>query len=109
MKGKKIFSSKKAPRSQGPYSQAVIYNGLLYVSGQIPIDSRTGLLVRATIEEETEAVLNNIKGIVADAGAQMDDVLKVTCYLSDMNDFKRFNVIYEKYFSYQGMLGAQAV
>ena len=99
MKGKKIFSSKKAPRSQGPYSQAVIYNGLMYLSGQIPIDPLSGLLVRATIEEETEAVLNNIKGIVEDAGAQMEDVLKVTCYLSDMNDFERFNAVYQKYFS----------
>ena len=99
MKGKKIFSSNKAPKAQGPYSQAVIYNELLYISGQIPIDPVSGLLVRATIEEETESVLNNIRGIVEDAGAHMEDVLKVTCYLADMNDFERFNAVYEKYYS----------
>ncbi len=98
MNGKKIFSSNKAPKSKGPYSQGVIYGGLLYVSGQIPVDPGTGLLVRATIEEETESVLNNIKGIVEDAGAGMEDVLKMTCYLADMNDFERFNTVYEKYF-----------
>ncbi|MEN8262813.1 MAG: RidA family protein [Nitrospirota bacterium] len=98
MKGKKIFSSNSAPKAQGPYSQAVIHNGLLYISGQIPVDPVSGLLVRATIEEETESVLNNISGIVEDAGARMEDVLKVTCYLADMNDFERFNAVYEKYF-----------
>jgi 2-iminobutanoate/2-iminopropanoate deaminase len=98
MKGKKIFSSNKAPKSKGPYSQAVMYGGILYVSGQIPVDPVSGLLVRATIEEETETVLNNIRGIVEDAGAQMEDVLKVTCFLADMNDFERFNSVYEKYF-----------
>ena len=99
MKGKKIFSSKRDPKSKGPYSQAVIYNVLLYVSGQIPIDPVTDSLVRATIEDETESVLNNLKGIAEDAGAGMEDVLKVTCYLADMNDFARFNNVYEKYFS----------
>ena len=59
----------------------------------------TDLLVHATIEDETEAVLNNLKGIIEDAGAGMEDVLKVTCYLADMNDFARFNNVYEKYFS----------
>ena len=98
MKGKKTFSSSRAPEAQGPYSQAVIHNGLLYISGQIPIDPVSGLLVRATIEEETESVLNNIRGIVEDAGARMEDVLKVACYLADMNDFERFNAVYEKYF-----------
>ncbi len=99
MKGKKTFSSSRGPKAQGPYSQAVIHNGLLYISGQIPIDPASGLLVRATIEEETESVLNNIRGIVEDAGARMEDVLKVTCYLADMNDFDRFNAVYGKYFS----------
>lgn len=98
MERKKIFSSPRAPQARGPYSQAVIHNGLLYVSGQIPIDPVTDLLVRATIEDETEAVLNNLKGIVEEAGARMEDVLKVTCYLADLNDFARFNAVYEKYF-----------
>jgi 2-iminobutanoate/2-iminopropanoate deaminase len=99
MPNKKIFFSEKAPRPRGPYSQAVIYNGLMYISGQIPIDTVTGLMVRGTIEEETETVLNNLKSIVEEAGAGMADVLKVTCYLDDLEDFARFNSVYEKYFS----------
>jgi 2-iminobutanoate/2-iminopropanoate deaminase len=96
--GKKIFSSERAPKPKGPYSQAVIYNGLLYVSGQIPVDFETGMMVRGTIEDETHAVLNNIKIIVEDAGVGMCDVLKLTCYLADMDDFQRFNSVYREYF-----------
>ena len=95
---KKIFYSDKAPKPKGPYSQAVIHNGLLYISGQIPIDPKTGAIVRGTIEEETETTLNNIKNIVEDAGAGMKDVLKVTCCLADMDDFERFNNVYREYF-----------
>lgn len=98
MTRKKIFITEKAPAVKGPYSQAVIHDGVMYVSGQIPIDSVTGLMVRGTIEEETETVLNNLKSIVEEAGAGMDDVLKVSCYLADMEDFARFNSVYEKYF-----------
>jgi len=100
MADKKIFSSDKTPKPKGPYSQAVIHNGLLYISGQIPIDAETGLMVRGTIEEETDAVLNNIKIIVEEAGARMEDVLKVTCYLSDLDDFERFNNVYKEYFKH---------
>ncbi len=99
MAGKKIFCSDKAPVPQGPYSQAVIHDGLLYISGQVPIDSVSGSLVRATIEEETEVVLKNIKIIVEEAGAEMENVLKVTCYLADIEDFPRFNSVYGKYFA----------
>jgi 2-iminobutanoate/2-iminopropanoate deaminase len=95
---KRVFHSNKAPEPKGPYSQGVINNGLLYISGQIPIDMESGSIVRATIEEETEAVLNNIRTIVEEAGAKMDDVLKVTCYLADIEDFPRFNEAYGKYF-----------
>jgi 2-iminobutanoate/2-iminopropanoate deaminase len=98
MPGKKIFYTEKAPPPKGPYSQAVIHNGLMYVSGQIPIDSVTGLILRSTIEEETETVLKNLKIIVEEAGAGMEDVLRVSCYLADMEDFPRFNSVYEKYF-----------
>jgi 2-iminobutanoate/2-iminopropanoate deaminase len=94
MPNKKIFYTEKAPAPKGPYSQAVIHNGVMYVSGQIPIDSVTGLMVRGTIEEETETVLNNLKIIVEEAGAAMEDVLRVSCYLADMEDFARFNSVY---------------
>jgi len=99
MAGKKVFFTQKAPEPKGPYSQAVIHDGLLYISGQVPVDAATGELVRGTIEEETEAVLNNIKIITEEAGADMDCVLKVTCYLADIHDFPRFNQVYEKYFA----------
>lgn len=98
MAGKKVFFTQKAPEPKGPYSQAVIHDGLMYISGQIPIDPVTGELVRGTIEEETEVVLNNIKIITEEAKADMDCVLRVTCYLADMDDFPRFNEVYEKYF-----------
>lgn len=98
MTGKKIFYTDKAPRPKGPYSQAVIHNSLLYLSGQIPVDRATGQLVRGTIEEETEAVLNNIRIIAEEAGAEMGDAIKITCYLADMADFTRFNDVYRKFF-----------
>ena len=99
MTDKKIFLTDRAPGPVGPYSQAVIHNGLMYVSGQIPLDPQTGELVRGTIEDETEAVLNNLRSIVEEAGATMEDVLRVSCYLADMEDFPRFNAIYAKYFT----------
>ncbi len=95
-----IFCTDRAPEPKGPYSQAVIYNGLLYISGQVPIDPKKGELLRGTIEEETQVVLNNIKYIVEEAGARMNDVLKVTCYLADMADFDRFNTIYKTFFQH---------
>lgn len=98
MAGKKVFYTQKAPKPKGPYSQAVIHDGLMYISGQVPVDPVTGELVRGTIEEETEAVLNNIKIITEEARANMDCVLKVTCYLADMDDFPRFNQVYAKFF-----------
>ena len=97
MAGKEIFYSDKAPEPKGPYSQAVIHNGVMYLSGQIPLDSE-GVLVRGTIEEETAAVLENMKILVEEAGAGLEDVMKVTCYLADMEDFKRFNDVYRNYF-----------
>jgi len=98
MSDKKIFLTDKAPKPVGPYSQAVIHNGLMYVSGQIPLDPESGELVRGTIEDETEAVMNNLRMIVEGAGAAMEDVLRVSCYLSDMEDFPRFNAVYAQYF-----------
>ena len=98
MANKKIFRSQRAPQAKGPYSQAVTHRGLLYISGQIPVDPATGTPLRATIEEETERTLNNLKLIVEDAGSKMDDVIKVTCYLADIEDFPRFNNTYAKFF-----------
>ncbi|MEW6714160.1 MAG: RidA family protein [Nitrospirota bacterium] len=97
MAGKEIFHTDKSPEPKGPYSQAVIHNGVMYLSGQIPLGS-DGTLVRGTIEEETAAALENMKILVEEAGAGLEDVLKVTCYLADMEDFKRFNDVYRNYF-----------
>jgi 2-iminobutanoate/2-iminopropanoate deaminase len=97
--GKKVFYTDKAPRPKGPYSQAIIHGGLLYVSGQVPVDPETGLMVRGTIEEEADAVFRNLQIIIEEAGALLEDTLKITCYLADLNDFERFNNVYRTYFT----------
>jgi 2-iminobutanoate/2-iminopropanoate deaminase len=95
---KQVFHTDKAPKPKGPYSLAVIHNGILYISGQMPIDAASGSVIRGTIEEETRLTLSNIKTIVEEYGCQMADVIKVTCYLLDMSDFDAFNRIYAEYF-----------
>ncbi|UCE71121.1 MAG: RidA family protein [Nitrospiraceae bacterium] len=98
MADKKIIFTETAPKPVGPYSQAVLHEGILYVSGQIPLDADSGELVRGTIEEETKAAMNNLKAIIEEAGATMEDVLRVSCYLADIEDFPRFNSVYARYF-----------
>jgi len=95
---RKVFHSDQAPQPKGPYSQAVIYGELLYVSGQGPVEAASGRIVRGTIEEETRTTLNNVKTIIEEAGFTLEGVLKVTCYLSSMDDFDRFNSVYSEYF-----------
>ena len=99
MADKKIFLTEKAPKPVGPYSQAVIHKGIMYISGQIPLDPVSGELVRGTIEDETKRAFNNLKTIIEEAGATMGDVLRVSCYLADMEDFPRFNAVYATYFT----------
>lgn len=96
---KKIISTDNAPKAIGPYSQAIEANNTLYISGQIPIDPKTGKLVEGGIKEQTEQVLKNIKNILQEAGYSIDDVVKSTCLLSDMNNFPDMNEIYNKYYS----------
>ncbi|MBC8413066.1 MAG: hypothetical protein ISR96_00045 [Nitrospira sp.] len=95
---KRVVHTAKAPAAKGPYSQAIIHGGVMYVSGQIPLDPDSGNIIKSTIEEETSAILNNLQAIVLESGAAMTDVLKVTCYLTDMDDFSRFNEVYSRYF-----------
>jgi 2-iminobutanoate/2-iminopropanoate deaminase len=95
---REVFYTNQAPQPKGPYSQAIIHNEILYVSGQGPIDTATGSIVRGSIEEETRAALNNLKSIIEAAGYSMNGVLKTTCYLSDMDDFNGFNATYSEYF-----------
>ena len=96
---RKVFHSDQAPSPRGPYSQAILHNELLYVSGQGPVKPATGSIVRGTIEEETRTTLNNLKIIIEEAGYTLEGVLKVTCYLSSIDDFDRFNKVYSEYFA----------
>ena len=95
---RQVFHSDKAPQAKGPYSQAIVHNEILYVSGQGPVEATTSSIVRGTIEEEARTTLNNLKTIIEEAGYTLEGVLKVTCYLSTMDDFARFNEVYSEYF-----------
>ena len=95
---KKVIHTDKAPKAIGPYSQAIENNGMLFVSGQIPVDPATGKIAE-TIEEQTEQVLKNIGAILEEAGYTYADVVKTTCLLSDMANFKPMNEVYARYFN----------
>jgi len=95
---KKTVSTDQAPKAIGPYSQAVIYNGIAYLSGQIPLDPSTGQIIEGGIEAQTQRVLENIKAVLQAAGASLDSVLKTTVFLKDMSDFPKMNEVYARYF-----------
>jgi 2-iminobutanoate/2-iminopropanoate deaminase len=95
---KKIISSDAAPRAIGPYSQAVVVNGMAYLSGQIPIDPSTNQLIEGGIEQQTERVLENLKAVLAAAGASFASVAKTTVFLKDMAEFPKMNEVYSRYF-----------
>ena len=96
---KKIVATDNAPQAIGPYSQAIQYGDFLFVSGQIAIEPKTGDIIEGDIEAQTEQVLKNISAIIAEAGMSLQNMVKCTCFLKDMNDFVRFNSVYENYFS----------
>ena len=98
---KKIIHTDKAPKAVGPYSQAVEANGMLFISGQIPVVSETGQIIEGGIAEQTEQVLKNMGAILAEAGLTYSNVVKTTCLLSDMNNFVLMNQVYAKYFTEQ--------
>lgn len=95
---KKAFQTDKAAITGGPYSQAIIHNGLIYISGQGAIDPRTNQVRLGTIEEESELALENIRIILEEAGSSLNKVLQVTVYLLDMKEYGRFNEFYKLYF-----------
>jgi len=95
---KEIISTDKAPAPVGPYSPVVAFEKLIFVSGQGPLNPETKQLVTGTIEEETRQTLVNIKNILEDVGSSMNNVLKVTAYLGDMDNFFAFNEVYAEYF-----------
>lgn len=98
MSEKKALETDKAAITGGPYSQAIIHNGIIYLSGQGPIDPQTNQVVHGTIEQETELSLENIRIILEEAGSSLNMVLQVRVYLLDMKEYSRFNEVYQRYF-----------
>lgn len=98
-KMKNIISTDQAPQAVGPYSQAVEANGFLFISGQIPLNPQTGTLLEGGIKEQTEQVLLNMSAILDEAGYSLKDVIKCTCLLDDMDNFKDMNEVYAKFFT----------
>lgn len=94
----KVIPPEPAPAAIGPYSQAIVTNGLVFASGQIPVDPATGAPAGDTIDTQAEQSCKNVAAILAAAGSDMTKVVKTTCFLADMADFAKFNEIYAKYF-----------
>ena len=95
---KEVVFTEKAPKPIGPYSQAVKLGGFVFVSGQIPIDPRTGEVVKGGIKEQTRQVLENVKAVLEAAGLTLDDVVMSFVFLADMSEFGDFNEVYSQYF-----------
>ena len=96
---KTIISTDQAPAAIGPYSQAIQYGDLLFVSGQIALNPETGEIVEGDIEVQTKQVIENLQAIIQEAGMTLQNVLKCSCFLKDMEDFVKFNAIYNSYFA----------
>ncbi|MBC7092300.1 MAG: RidA family protein [Nitrososphaeria archaeon] len=108
---KEIVKTERAPTPIGPYSQAIKAGSFLFISGQGPIDPKTGKKVEGDIKEQTRQVLENIKGILEAAGLTLENVVKVNVYLKNMNDFPKMNEVYKEYFrlNYPARTTVQAI
>ena len=95
----KTIRTDKAPAAVGPYSQAKIAGGFLFASGQVPINPETATVIEGGIEAQTEQVCKNIEAVLTEAGTDFSKVVKTTCFLADINDFKAFNEVYANYFT----------
>lgn len=95
----KVINTTKAPAAIGPYSQAIAANGLLFTSGQIPVDPTTGLVVEGGIESQARMVMENLKAVLLEADVDFSAVVKTTCFISSMDDFAAFNSVYSQYFT----------
>ena len=95
----KTIETKNAPAAIGPYSQAILANGFLYSSGQIPLNPASGAIEAGTIEGQAEQAIKNVGAILEAAGTDYAHVVKTSCFLADMADFAAFNAVYEKYFT----------
>ena len=98
MEKKKVFQTDKAAVTGGPYSQAIMHNGIIYVSGQGAVDPQTNEIKPGSVEEEAELALENLRIILQEAGSSLAKVLTVTVYLLDIQEYGRFNEVYKKYF-----------
>jgi len=98
MKIEKIYTN-KAPEAVGPYSQAVVYNGLVYTSGQIAINPETNCIEADDIKGQTEQIMKNLGEVLKASGSSFENTLKTVCFIADMNDFGAFNEVYAKYFT----------
>ena len=96
---KKIITTEKAPAPIGPYNQAVMLGNMLYTSGQIAIDPKSGKLITDTIEAETTLVMQNLKAILEAANMSFENVIKSSIFVSDINDFSKINAVYGQYFN----------
>jgi len=96
---RETVSTDKAPKAIGPYSQAVVYNGIAYLSGQIPLDPANNQLLEGDVAAQTERVLENLKAVLEACGASLQSVLKTTVFLKDMGDFPKMNEVYGRYFA----------
>ena len=96
---KKVIATTNAPAAIGPYSQAIEYNGMVYASGQIPVNPATGEVESDNIEGQADQSLKNVGAILKEAGLDYSNVIKTTCFLADMADFATFNSVYAQYFT----------
>ena len=96
---KKPVATDRAPRAIGPYSQAIIHNGMAFLSGQIPLDPATNQLVEGDIAVQTQRVLDNLKAVLEACGASLGSVVKTTVFLKDMSEFSKMNEVYARYFT----------
>lgn len=94
----KVISTEKAPAAIGPYSQAIMVDGVLFTSGQIPLNPATGSVAGSDIETQTEQVMRNLSAVLKEAGMDFENVVKTTCFIANMEYFSVFNQIYSKYF-----------
>ena len=96
---RKVIQTDKAPAAVGPYNQATVWNGTVYVSGQLPLDPQTKKFVSDSVEDQTRQAMENLRAILEEAGSSVDKLLKVSIFLADIEDFKKVNEIYGSFFS----------
>jgi len=94
-----LINTKNAPKAIGPYSQAVCAGNMIFTSGQISLEPETGEVIGESIDEQTHRVCKNLRAVLSAAGGGLENVVKTSCYLSDMKNFERFNKVYGEYFT----------